>query len=331
MIFISTLFFPVLISGILYYLTNPLVNLISSKRVPRSIAILLMYLVIAVFFVMVMMYLGPLIQMQALSLLENAPHLISNVHKQMIELQENIIFTRFQETGLLQKWETADYVEAVDNIIDTLVSNTAYLLNLFASVVLISITIPFITFYMLKDGHKLPEAIARFFPIRYKEETIEVLNQMGSTISTYIKGQLIVSLFVGSMVFIAFTIIGLEYSLILTLIATVTNFVPYFGPIIGTIPGMIVGFIDSPWTAVQVLVLVFIIQQLESQLVAPQVLGRKLKIHPVTIIFVLLTGGSLAGFLGMILAVPTYAVSKVVVTHLHTIIKLHIENEGLER
>ena len=101
----------------------------------------------------------------------------------------------------------------------------------------------------------------------------------------------------------------------------VMDVIPYFGPVLGTIPALIVGLMVSPWTALKVLIMVVVIQQLESHLVSPMVLGKKLNIHPVTIIVILLTAGSMAGVLGLVLGVPIFAVSKVLVTEMVKLVR----------
>ncbi len=327
-VLISTIFFPVLIAGLLYYLTSPIVNWLHSKKIPKNLAILLLFILLIGVLALVLLYIGPIIQYQLLNLIENAPSFLNQLHRSAIDFQESTIFERFQETESFERWRTIDFAAEVESLLASALEQSYVIIGFITNIIVILATIPIILFYMLKDGHKLPNAIVKYLPSNYQDEALEILAQMNKTIGSFIQGQLIVSLFVGLMVFLAYLIIGVEYALLLALIAMVTNVIPYFGPVIGTIPGMIVGLIQSPWTAVQVLIAVFIIQQIESQLVSPQVFGRKLAIHPVTIIVVLLTAGSLAGILGMILAIPTYAVGKVVAFHVYSLIKLQMSEEA---
>ena len=327
-VLISTIFFPVLIAGLLYYLISPIVNWLHSKKIPKNLAVLLIYIVMIGVLAIVLLYIGPIIQYQLLNLIENAPGYLNQLHRSAIEFQESTIFERFQQTESFERWRTVDFAAEVESLLASALDQSYVIIGFITNIIIILATIPIILFYMLKDGHKLPNAIVKYLPKDYQDEGLEILAQMNKTIGSFIQGQLIVSFFVGFMVFLAYMIIGVEYALLLALIAMVTNVIPYFGPIIGTIPGMIVGLTQSPWTALQVLIAVFIIQQIESQLVSPQVFGRKLAIHPVTIIVVLLTAGSLAGFLGLILAIPTYAVGKVVAFNVYSLIRLHMAKEA---
>jgi len=321
-VLITTIFFPVLIAGVLYYLTKPIVNWIHSKKVPKTLAILSIYVVLAVLLTLVLLYLGPVVQVQLSSLIESAPMFLGHIHQVFMDLQNNPAFDRFAGTDIFERWQNIDYEAEVQRLIAGAMSQVYTLAGFIVNALIIAFTIPLVLFYMLKDGHKLPKAIVRYLPEKYQDEGLEILAQADRTISAFIQGQLIVCLFVGVLVYIAYLIIGLEYALLLALFAMVTNLIPFFGPVIGTIPGIIVGLIHSPWVALQVFIAVVIIQQIESQVVSPQVLGRKLAIHPVTIIVVILTAGSLAGILGMLLAVPAYAVGKVLVTHAYSLIKL---------
>src|SRR5690606_37285667 len=135
-------------------------------------------------------------------------------------------------------------------------------------------------------------------------------------------GKALDSLCVGCLTYIGFLIIKLDYSLILALFTMFTNVLPSIGPQFGAIPALILGIIDFPLMALKVLIVIVVAQQLEGNLISPQVMGRTLNIHPLTIILLLLVAGSLGGFLGLLLAVPTYAVLKVIVSHTYRLILL---------
>ena len=122
--------------------------------------------------------------------------------------------------------------------------------------------------------------------------------------------------------YIGYLIIGLENALILAIFATLLTVVPFLGPFLGTIPAIISGLLISPFTAFKVLILLVIVQQLEGHLVTPQVMGKRLDIHPLTVILLLLVAGSLYGFIGILIAIPTYSVVKVVLKNFIKFYKL---------
>jgi predicted PurR-regulated permease PerM len=181
----------------------------------------------------------------------------------------------------------------------------------------------------LLEGHKLPETIVEFLPRRHRAEAKRVIREMDSALSSYIQGVIIVSLTVAGMAFIGYSIIGIDYALLLALVAGVTNVIPFFGPIIGTIPGMFVALSYSPATVFKVVLMIIIIQQIESLLLSPRVMGRKMNTHPVTIILLVIAAGKLAGLLGILLAIPTFAVAKVVLSHLYSLYRIYADKEDI--
>src|SRR5699024_10845395 len=132
---------------------------------------------------------------------------------------------------------------------------------------------------------------------------LHIVQGIDESLGNYIRGQLLVSLFVGIVTYLVFEFLDINYSLLLAIIMGLTNIIPYFGPIIGAVPAVAVAATISEKTVVFVLLSVFVIQLIESNLISPYVVGKSIAIHPVAIIFVLLVGRSLAGVVGMIFSV----------------------------
>ncbi|QFT89178.1 AI-2 transport protein TqsA [Bacillus sp. THAF10] len=314
-IMIQTLFAPIILAGVLYYLLRPLVNL-AARFVPRGIAILSIYLAFIGLITLLLFLLGPILQQQVNSLVKNTPEIINDIQKYVVELQENEYIARFQQDERFSLEEISGKVaENLNAYLSTFGSNVLNIISAVTGFFILLVIIPFVLFYMLKDGDRLPGQVLKFIPRQHEREGKNVLKDMDIALSSYIQGQIIVSVFVGVLIYIGFLIIGLEYSLVLALIAMFTNIIPFIGPFIGTIPSLIVAFFDDPIMALWVLIVVIIVQQVESNLISPQVMGKKLDVHPITIIFILLVASKFAGLLGLLLAVPTYAVSKVIVLH----------------
>ncbi|MED3645332.1 AI-2E family transporter [Halalkalibacterium halodurans] len=321
-VFVQTLFAPVIIAGILYYLFRPIVGLLS-KKLNRGLSILILFLMIIGAFTAFSLIVGPELQRQFQSLYNNLPTLINQVRDTFIALQSNELFNRFQESETFQPEEMISrFVNSLNDIIGTIGANITGFIGALANFFIILVLVPFILFYLLKEGEKLPVQLLKLFNKKQQHEGRLILADMDKMLSSYIQGQIIVSFCVGILCYIAYLIIGLDYALILALVAMFTNVIPFVGPWIGTFPAVIVAFIDSPLTALIVVIVVVVIQQIESNLISPQVMGKKLAIHPITIIFILLVAGRFAGVVGMLLAVPTYAVGKVIVTHSYRLWKL---------
>ncbi|MFB4162795.1 AI-2E family transporter [Alteribacillus sp. JSM 102045] len=324
-VLVSTLFAPIVIAGVLFYLFRPIVNLLSGKlRIPRGLSILILYLSSAGLLTMLILIVGPALQNQFTGLVNNAPRLINDAQRMIVELQNQEWFNRFLDEMEGFSWSevTSRAAEYANEALANLGSNIANVLGLITNIVIVIIILPFILFYMLKEGEKAPEFILRLLPAKQEKEGRRILSDMDTALSSYIQGQIIVSFFVGVCVFIGYVIIDLDYPLVLASVAMFTNIIPFIGPWIGTFPGVIVGFLESPFMALLVIIVVVIVQQIESNLISPQVMGRKLHIHPLTIILLLLVAGRFAGIVGLLLAVPTYAVAKVFVSHTYRLLKL---------
>lgn len=321
--FISTLFFPILVSGFLYFLLSPFVHLLQHLRIPKIVAILVLYVLLIGIVFLGILLIGPPLAEQVKDLFGHLPSYVEELRGTVNRLAQTRGF----------KWLIHQNYYSIDKIQDNLLhlskqypamigKGFSTLFGVVTNVALTVVTVPFILFYMLKDGDKLPEAVIRFFPKNYHHEVIEILKDMSMTLSTYIRGLIIVASFVAIGSSIGYSIIGLPYGLLLGVLVGVTNIIPYLGPFLGAAPAVIIGLLQSPTMAILVLVVVVVVQQLDSHLISPLVIGKRLHTHPLTIIVLLLSAGKLMGPLGMILAVPIYAVIKTVILHIVRLVKL---------
>lgn len=174
---------------------------------------------------------------------------------------------------------------------------------------------------MFKRWQQISRGLSKFFPASYRKEGLHIIKDTSETIAAYIQGQVIVALFVGTLALIGYLIIGLDYALVMALLVAVTNMIPYVGPLIGGAPAVIIAIFTSPTQALLVIIVITIAQQIEGNILSPLILGKRLDTHPATIIILLLVAGNLAGILGMILAVPTYAAVKTIVININRLLK----------
>ncbi|GGE33956.1 UPF0118 membrane protein YueF [Pullulanibacillus camelliae] len=333
--FISTLFFPFLVSTFLYFLLNPVVNMIQRAKIPRTIAILILYVLFGGLVALVIGWLGPIIVRQIDQFINNVPDYVKVAKDIADKTSQTDWFKWIMQQDYLQKLSNSinseqDFLNKINNMLGSTASSltqniTSGLQTLFGvltSITITIVTVPFILFYMFKDGKKFPEAAARFVPSHYRHEGVNILKETATTLGTYIQGQTIVCLFVGTFTFIGYLIIGLPYALLLGIIAAVTNIIPYLGPFIGAAPAVVVALFISPTMALFVIIVVVVVQQIDGNIMSPLIIGKKLDLHPLTIIILLLVAGNLAGILGMILGVPVYAVAKTVIINLYRLWKL---------
>ena len=328
--FLNVVFMPIVISGFLFYMLNPLVKVLTKVhykkfRISRTGAVSIVFLLLAGIIAWGLISLIPRLVTQVTQLIYNLPDLATQLQKAATKVINN--------SSVLKKVDINSYVNQFNgevskyaqNFLSSLSTSIVAVISTITSVTIMAITIPVILFYMLKDGGKFVPAISRFLPRKQRPEIVQLLQKMGDTISSYISGQVIECLFVGTFTVIGYMLISQPYGLLLGVIAGFTNIIPYVGPYIGIAPSLIVAFTRSPAQVIYVIIVVIIVQQVDGNLIYPNIIGRTLKIHPLTIIILLLAAGNIAGILGMILAIPFYAVVRTVVVYLYNIATLHNE------
>ena len=328
--FFTTLFAPILIAGFLYYLLNPLVNLLMKMGVKRLAAIALIFILLIGMIVLIFMSIIPNLVEQLVSLARNIPGFISNMQTWLQELANNA--TRFP---LFKELDVDKYISNLDVSAGSIIQQSltgvtnglGSVIGKITTIVLLLVTVPFILFYMLKDGEKLVPNIERLFPEKQRENIKGLLQQLNKTLSDYISGQAIECLFVGTFTFLGYLLIGVDYAFLFGVIAGLTNLIPYLGPYLGLAPALIYTFFDSPTRALLCIVVVIIVQQIDGNVIYPNVIGKSLNIHPLTIILILLVAGNLSGILGVFLGVPVYAILRTLVDFVVKIVKQSKQEE----
>lgn len=326
--FLSIVGGPLVLAGVFYYLMNPLVDRLESSRyhVHRAWTTIGLFILLLALIVWGALSLIPIIQRQLNDLLINWPRYWQNVVNSTTSWWQDPSFKWLR--GILNQYDDQLQKSFSGLIKSTATSTVGGLGGVFSrvSTILIAlVTFPFILWYMLLDGHQLPKSIAKLLPNRLQTSFLAVLKEINDQVANYIRGQLTVAFFVALMFYVGYLIIGLKFALTLGIVAGILNLIPYLGSFLAMIPSVVVGAFVSPWMLVQVLIVFAIEQTIEGRLISPLVLGQSLKIHPVTIIIVLLASGKIFGVLGVIFGVPGYAVLKVIVTHLYQYWRAHAQ------
>ena len=325
-VFLGNVILPGILAVILYYLLRPLLKLLEKIKVSRVWGILIIFIALAGLITLLVFLVFPFLKSQFFKLTEELP----NYFVQLINLLDSFLRTSFISDYYLQiESEVTTIMNDLPKELggffqDTftgIASGISSLVGFLASFVLAIVTVPFIVFYLLKDGEKLPAYVIKLFPPRMRNDLSEVFGSIDRQISSYIQGQILVSMCIGFMIYIGFTIIGMDYALLLGVIAMVTSVVPYLGPVIAITPAAIIALVSSPLMLVSLAIVWTIVQLIEGKFISPQIMGKSLHIHPITIIFVLITSGALFGVPGVILGIPGYAILKVIVTHLYMLFK----------
>jgi predicted PurR-regulated permease PerM len=179
------------------------------------------------------------------------------------------------------------------------------------------IVIPFFLFYVLYDRAKAMRGAFSLIPVRYRTDTLNLARIVDDNLSAYIRGQLLLCLFIGFVTTVGLTLLGVPFPAVLGLVAGVLEILPFIGPILGAVPAVIVATIQAPLLGLWTLLLFVGIQQAENLLLVPRVSGRAVKLHPAVIMVVLVLGNQIAGFWGLVLAVPVTAIIRDVFKYLY--------------
>ncbi|QAS54100.1 AI-2E family transporter [Halobacillus litoralis] len=313
LLMIGRVLLPFLLALVLSLLLHPLVNGLEVLGFKRILAILFIFVI---FFSLI-----------SLGIYKGYPKLL----EQLKLLNEHLpqLFQSYQEWTKQLYAQTERLPDGIHHQLDDRFSHFEQWLSsrvmaifsglngIFNMIVLLAV-VPVMTFYFLKDYKSIGKMILSILPARWHEESRRLVKELNQSLGGYIRGQLLISLFVGVLATIGFWIIDLPYPLVLGLIAGITNIIPYFGPLLGAGPALIVAVTVSIQTLVFTLLIVVIIQVIEGNFLSPYIMGKSIHIHPLFIIFALLAGGEIAGIAGLILAVPVLTCLKVIVSEIRT-------------
>lgn len=310
-IILQSVLLPLLLSGFLFYICLPFQKILEKNKIPRWGSITIIFIGLIIIIGIVIGVLAPLIAEQIENLVNQIPalqheaqHIINFALDQMERLPNDV-------TDRINKM-----VQSMSDSIAGILSNSLGYLTSFISTLFLLIMVPFFLIYMLKDHERFIPFIARLFKGDRKVFTVELLKDLNETVKSYIQGQVTVSIILGIILYIGYSIVGLNYTLLLVMFACVANMIPFLGPWMAFVPAGVIAIIQSPTIFIWVCIITLVAQQLEGNVITPNVMGKSLSIHPLTIIVVILAAGNLGGFGLILIAVPLYAVIKTVVRNL---------------
>lgn len=305
---IGILFFPILISGILYYILRPIVNFIHRFRVPRSISIVIVFLGIIALITIFTIYSGAIITNQLNQFISDLPKIIESGKG----TTEGIMNSKYMGLIDFEKIKLQLSV-LLENSIPFLSKEIFGFFGTLTSVATTLIIVPFILFYFIRDDKIFVAQFLKILPSKYKFKIKKILKEIDNTLSAYITGQLIIALILGVLMYIAYLIIGLKYSLVLAIFVMVMCSIPLLVTTIGVIPAILVSITDRPIMALYIVITLIAVQQLEGNFIAPQLIGKSLNIHSLTLILLFLVAASMYGIIGMLIAVPVYSIVRITI------------------
>lgn len=302
---------PFIIGGFITYLLHPIVEKLHEKGLSRGLSIFLIYFL---FFggAGISLYKGiPAFIEQLQDLSKNAPFFAEQYRGFITNLQSHI---SGWPDGLQGRMN--DGIDAFEKKLDAFLTILIELLLKFINSAFVIAIIPFIAFYMLKDFPLIKKTVWYLSPRKFRIKGARFLKDVDESLGSYIRGQLFVCLIIGSISASMFWIFHLKYPLLLGIIVGLTDVIPYFGPFIGAAPAVIIAATMSFKLVIITIVIIFIVQFLEGNILSPYIFGKSLHMHPLVIMLALSAGGEMGGMLGLILAVPMTVVLRVAFTHL---------------
>ena len=309
---------PFFIGLITAWLLDPVVSWLKKKGVNRVLGTIVVYLVLlgGIFFIINMMI--PILSDQINEFVSSIPSILNDVkdfvsdmfdrlsHALDFDLKstENQIFKSLEEFGVNLATKLPDMVM---NVLRSTISGGAS--------VVIGLMLGF---YMLFDFNNIQKHLLNLVPLKYRDDVHSLGNKLNESLRDFVQGTLLIMLIVFVAQSLGLTIAGLKAPLLFGLFCAITNVIPYIGPYIGGIPAVIVGFSQSPLIGIFCLVTIVIVQLVESNFLQPIVMGKTMKLHPVTIMVSLLIFEHFFGIIGMILATPIVACLKVLITFINS-------------
>lgn len=308
---VRTLTLSILVAAMLAYFLNPLVKSVKNKfKISDTLAILAVFLVV----ILIFLILGFTVFPKTVSDVKNLIMKFPEYYKQTLEsinefLGQYEVFKNINlDNNFIANNLSKIYSKQKANAANLIVSSAKNVMSFIFSLVLT----PIFTFYFLKDKDDIREKLKNMIPKQKNDRLMKLFSKMHQDMTKYISGKIKMAIFVGFATFIMLLVLGVEFSFVIGIITCVADIVPYVGPLMGLVPAFVFAFIESPIKALWIFVLYLFIQWIENNIVGPKILSEETGFHPIVVLFLLIVGGSLFGFLGMILSVPIALVIKTV-------------------
>ncbi len=316
---VRTILRPFLFAAIIAYVAYPFVNLFEKRQVPRSMAIILVYLIFGVIIGLVTSFLIP-------QLIHEVDELLKTLPQQTEMFADGLAFIRNVRQITMPEILKDGFdliIGRVQFLIERMAQRlTELLVGLFSQVVSLAIA-PFLAFYLLRDMEKIKRRTLMYIPRPYRLTVYKLTKEINEVINGFVRGQLLNAFLVGVLIAIGLAIVGIKYALFIGLLAGLFDIIPYFGPVIGSIPALVLALAKSPTAAIWVIVVFVAVNQIESNIISPRILGEKVGLHPLAVIFAVLAGGELMGIIGMLIAVPVAGIIRVLLNHLLIYFETH--------
>ena len=312
---------PFVMAALLGWLGDPLVDRLQRAGRSRNVAVTLVFVAMALLMILVLALLVPVIEEQITTLIESLPHYrdwIMATALPWLEAKTGLQLTVWFDLNHLielvrSNWERAGGVATT--VLGYLSRSGFALIAWVANIVLL----PVLTFFLLRDWDIFVERVASLIPRKHIGTVSQLAKESSDVLGGFLRGQLLVMVILGIMYGAGLWLVGLDLGILIGIVAGLLTFVPYLGPTSGVVFGVIAALVQyGDWKHVAGVLAVFGIGQvIESYWLTPKLVGDRIGLHPVAVIFAVLAGGQLFGFLGMLLALPVAAIANVLLRYAH--------------
>ncbi len=319
---------PFFAAALLAYLGDPLVDRLEDKGLPRTAAVVIVFIGLFTGLTLAVITLIPLLEQQITYLISHVPHYIDVLQHDLLPalMQRLGVDAQTLDLSLLKKSMNTHFQQAGGMAVSVLSSIADSGLALLAWVVNL-VLIPVLTFYLLRDWDILVARIDELIPRQYEPTVAKLAKDSDQVLAAFLRGQFMVMLALGGIYALGLWLVGLKLALLIGVLAGLVSFVPYLGFILGLLAASVAVLLQTPDIALLLpVLLVFTVGQLaEGMLLTPLLVGDRIGLHPVAVIFAVLAGGQLFGFVGILLALPVAAVLAVLLRHAHE----HYKNSAI--
>ena len=314
---VKAILMPFVLAFVLAYILHPIVEKLVAKKLGRGVSTGLVVVGFCLFVVAIVLILVPLLQSQIIDFMKRIPNfsdaIWTRIKNVLAYTKDNISQEQLSEIYASVSNTVTRVLTAIGVSLSHILSSGVALFNILA---LILIT-PVVLFYVLKDWVKIQQQIGGLMPKNKEKQIMGLWGEIDSTLSGFIRGQTLVCLSLAMFYAIGLFFVGLDYGVLVGLLAGILSFIPYFGFGTGLVLSLFLGLMQGlSWGAWTGLAIVFILGQiLEGYVLTPRLVGNRVGLHPVWVMFALLAGGVLFGFVGILIAVPVAAVLGVLIRH----------------
>jgi predicted PurR-regulated permease PerM len=283
-------------------LIDPFAAQLQKRKIPRSLAVIIIYFIIFGLVSLIFTLLSPVITQDLPIFIENIQYLISDIQQHDKVLQINEIFKQF---GLDFYASSPVNGQNANQAISKIFSNIT---NIFEYIFSFGIVLV-VTFYLVVQDDSLKKFFRSVVPANYVPYMTQLFKKIKDKLGSWMRGQMILSLIIGLVVFTGLSILNVRHAAVLSILAALMEFIPYIGPSLAAAPAMLIAFTQGGLLKMFfVLLMYLILQQLENHLLVPKVMQKAVGLNPIVSIFAILIGAKLAGPIGVLLAIPTATV-----------------------